>query len=158
MLTSEETKALKKYSGSFHRPLNDCLRGIEPCDQETQRITGLLDAAIKKSVVPSSLTLFRGVDDDGARRIFSIGLRVGLEIRDEGFMSCSTDLATARLFSAGAPPGIVLQIRVPKGGKALDLSPYSRYPAEQEVVLPRGTALRVIGFDASSGIIETEVI
>ena len=72
---------------------------------------------------------------------------------DKGFMSTSTDASSAEGF--GGNNNIVLQLKVPKGTKGIDLdanrSVYSTNQYEKEVLLTRGLTYKVGNFFVKDG-------
>lgn len=157
-LSSEELKAVKVYSGDRHREINTCLRGEEPCAAATLALVKAIDAAISKARLPHERILFRGVGVAAASRIRASGLAVGSSLIDDAFMSTSTSPSTAGMFAHFPPGGLMLKIHAPSGMRALDVGPYSLYPDEGEFLLPRGTELRILGYDPAKSELECEVI
>ena len=146
-LTDEEVAAVTGYAASAHRRLNACLRGEEAIDDEIKAVIALLDRAIAKSGVSGDLQLYRGVDGDVASWL-APSLRAGVTLRDDAYMSTSASIGGASIFSSW-PPGLIFRIRLPAGARALDMRRFSAYPDEHEFLLPRGTELRILGFDGA---------
>lgn len=156
-LTPAEEAAARLYSGAYHAHVNGCLRGEEAYDETARATTAALDSAVAKSPLAADLELFRGVDGDVASYMIAVGLHAGSILENDGFLSTSADPIAARLFAMFPPGGMVLRIRAPAGTLALDMSGLSNYPAEREFLLPRGSRLRVVAYDAAAGILDTEV-
>jgi hypothetical protein len=74
-------------------------------------------------------------------------------IQDKSFISTSTSAGTAAEFSPTA--AIVLRIRVPKGAKVLPLPSTTEY-TEQEVLLGRGTKIRMTGYEPGDDMVFAE--
>jgi hypothetical protein len=157
MLTPEEAAAVRLYSGPAYRRINESLRGEQDMDDSVRSIIAALDGAISKSTLSMPLTLYRGIDGDGASYIRDQGLRVGSVLSEVGFMSTSLSPSAAGIFSIFPPGGFLLKVHAPTGSLALDMTDFSLFPAEQEFLLPRDTRLRVIAYDPSSRTIEAEV-
>jgi len=157
-LDAEEILAVETYAGSQYRLINGCLRGDEPCTTRILTMIGAIDRAINRSRLPADLILFRGIGGDAAAAIRSSGIAVGSMMFDDAFMSTSIDPRTAGMFAQFPPGGLMLRIRAPKGMNALDMAPYSPYAREREFLLPRGTVLRVLGYNSSASELECEVV
>jgi hypothetical protein len=84
-------------------------------------------------------------------------LKIGDTIVDHGFLSTSRRREEAVRFMREGSSGMLLRIRLPQGCNALDLSPYSTNPDEQEILLPRETELLVLGYDADEDVLDLEV-
>jgi hypothetical protein len=60
---------------------------------------------------------------------------------DHGYVSTSAFGSAAESMHKG----VKFEITVPKGSKVLPVNGYSKYPRENEILLPRGSALEVVG-------------
>jgi hypothetical protein len=157
IFTSEEREAARAYSTFFHRRVNEYLRGEEEADEKVLATIEALDSAIAKRPCSTELALFRGVDGEVASYMRRSGLPVGSMITYDSFVSTSADPGWAELFAAIPPGGLILKIHVPAGSYALDMAPFAVSPIEREVLLPRGTRLRVLSYDGAR-MVETEVV
>lgn len=108
-----------------------------------------MDAIIDRSPsLPSDLVVYRGVDGDAAKRLGLKGDKaVGKVIIDDGFISTSLSSSEATDFAGS---NIVLEITVPKGGKALSMNLAENntgisFQHEREFLLPRSSPMVVTG-------------
>ena len=128
------------YSGSAYRQINDYLRTNHPFEagSDLPDMIKTLDDLIDKSPAPDVTYAYRGVTGAVADRF-----AVGKVFQDDAFMSVSLDTGVAESFS-GAFQNI-LQIQIGTGHKVLPLYAASTVTAEAELLLARGTQLRIIG-------------
>lgn len=133
----EEVSAAKYYTGPGYKPLNGHLRFGEEVSPAVLARMSHLDSAISKSVVEKDTTVYRGVQSGSW---LPRGLAPGTEITDAGYVSTAIDPEG----QYGGDTKMI--IRVPKGSRALDLpgNALSHHPNESELLLPRGTRLRVL--------------
>ena len=117
--------------------------------EEAERITKILASTLDSSKVPMDVVAYRGMRLDGdkqeryVKRYGSLG--VGDVVIDKGFLSTSVNARVGLEFSEyDTEPGAVLEIRVPKGAKGLYISSLSEIPEEGELLLQRGTKLRLV--------------
>ncbi|MDB5679005.1 ADP-ribosyltransferase [Sphingomonas bacterium] len=157
-MTDEEAETVRDYSGAAYHSINAALRGDESETPKLRTQIALIDSALAKSMTSSDLILFRGVDGDAAALLIASGLRAGAILRDPAFVSTSLSRTVALRFAAFPPGGLMYQITVPAGSIALDATPYSQYATEQEYILPRDCAMRVIGVNAATRTIELELV
>lgn len=109
-----------------------------------------LDSAMKKSVAERDLTVYRHVNEGDWPEVFG-HLEVGSTFHDNGFMS-TTNSKEALSDFAGDGSGDIsnishLEIKVPKGTKALDFNNSGadiEYESEQEILLDRGLRMTVL--------------
>lgn len=150
-LTPEEKSEIVRrftQSGGTYREVNGHLREGYETSEETTKTIKVLDDLFESSAKPMDKTLYRGMSgyepDD-------LGLYVGAEFTDKGFVSTSGSVDEAKKFAAHDPSGkpqgdeavgILFKINGAKGGKVLDLRGYSRY-GEEELLLPRGAKFKV---------------
>ena len=80
-------------------------------------------------------TVFRGIDQGNS-------FKIGEVIRDKGFVSTSIDPKVAVDFASktGSKTATILAINLPRGARFMPFS-----TEEREVILPRGTAMRITG-------------
>lgn len=146
-LKPEEEQALKDYTGNIDeggfRDYNVPLRKQEPLPPLIQNRLGMINDAMNRFDLPGDLTLYRGsspdlfgqlTDADKIRKYY-----VGRVVRDRGFVS--TSAVQGKQFTNKM---IQLKIRVPKGkGRGALISPFSRYPNENEFLLKNSSAFLV---------------
>lgn len=128
-LTTPERGAMVSYQSDGYR-INKALRdGIEVPESD------LIDSALEKSAIADTVTVYHGLGEVLPRNL-DLLKTVGAEISDAGYLSCSLKLNHARLFSTSGME-TVLAITLPKGAPG--------YQSDDEVILPRDFALRIVG-------------
>jgi len=138
-LSKAELQAAKQYQNSSYN-LNTHLRNGtigQSVDHQTQ--AAHLDAAMKKSPLPSDMELYRGIPGEVATKIAEQG--VGAVFQDKGFVSTSKSKAKAKGFGNST-----VTIQTKKGQLGLDMNQRigpTGLSSEQEILLPRGTKFRV---------------
>jgi hypothetical protein len=155
-LTADERAAIRYYTALGYLHLNACLRnGSEP-DANLAGYLEAIDRAVAKSAVSEETIVYRGYPKWYFDFLKRGGLGVGSVLYDDAFMSTSKAKQAAEIF-AEWPDGLMVRIRIPAGSKGLDVTPYSQSPEEQEILLPRGTGLRIMGYDDTTRILDAEV-
>jgi hypothetical protein len=145
-LTPTEKQWLSKYSGDDFLKLNQELRG----GGDGGSIAKHLDSAIAKSPLPPDTKLYRGISKDALKSLIQGDeISIGQEFSDKGFLSTSTDPNVAHMNGFG---GVVLSIETGEGQNGLDMSAFNENKHEKEVLLPRGTKLKIIGIKAPKAI------
>jgi hypothetical protein len=136
-LSPEEIAAAKYYTGPGYAPINSALRTGGTPPPAANFYMSKLDQALSKSTVAEDQTAFRGVwGGDWLPKSFA----PGDTITDAGYVSTAVD-------PNGKYDGDTqMVIRVPKGTHAIDLdgSGLTHHANEKELLLPRGTKMRVI--------------
>ena len=152
-LSDAEKKAVHEYSNLHYAKINKKLRlGHKP----DERINNI-DAALDKSALSQDSVVYRGLNQDRSKRLLT-KTQPGEVFVDRGYSSTSLSEGVARGFAATtdggtvvlpkAKHGYVLSINVDKGTNALPLNDdIARHIAEQEVLLPRDSAFRVLRVD-----------
>ncbi len=130
-------KTLDWYASQHYAGLNDALRrGAVPAP--LQQHVSELDRAFRESEpLKEPLVVYRGVQDLGRDQERMV--HPGGRIFDRAYVSTSATTATPH--SIG-DRGTVMKITIPAGHRVLRPN-----PAEDEVLLPRSTALRVKSVD-----------
>ena len=156
-LTSHEIAAIRAYSGTAYRTINDYLRNEGSGDPVIEAQVHHLDQALVSNPSSVALIVYRGVSEAFAARLAGRGLAAGDIILDRAFLSTSRhqDVASAFMRDEG---GMILAIGIPASMKALDIAEFSTYPSEAETLVARNASLRVIGYDASADILELEML
>jgi hypothetical protein len=134
-----ERAALMYYSGLGYSEINSPLRKDETPNIAVRLAIKALDKALGRATLATDLTVYRGTR--GALDKLLQTIEPGAIIDDPAYMSTSR-LYELALANFGGP---VMEIQMRAGQRALDMSPYSFTPLEQEVLLPRGVQLRYIG-------------
>lgn len=130
-LTKEERTEVQHYTAEGYSTINERLRqGFSSIH------AALIDSAIAKSVLTSDTVVYRGVNLTAFTNKLDT-LQPGETITDKGFVSTSGSLATAATFSRG----LVMEIRLPAGSRALYVEDFSASKGEEEdeYLLPRGS-------------------
>ena len=152
-LSDAEKKAVHEYSNLHYATINKKLRlGHKPDGR-----IGNIDAALDKSGLSEDSVVYRGLNQDRSKRLLT-KTQPGEVFVDRGYSSTSLSEGVARGFAATtdggtvvlpkAKHGYVLSINVDKGTNALPLNDdIARHIAEQEVLLPRDSAFRVLRVD-----------
>lgn len=151
-------QALSRYTGDDHRWINAQLRGFEPRDQKLDSLIEQLDAAFALPHLHWHGVVYRGARGKFLRWLVEQDIGQGSILSDPGYASTSREFSVARSFAFAEPKGIVLRIRIAEGLPAISLAPYSNYPVEEEILLPRQAPLRVVGFSRQDRLLDTEYI
>ncbi len=162
-LTNEEREALRTYTGSSYTSINRFLRGLKESSGH-ENIIPLIDSAIEKGTVEHDLISFRGLRNwaDLYNGLRNGGFKLGAPITGPGFSSSSIDTTIARKNFAGRSGAyrVVYEIRVRKGSRAAYIGDYkvSGLANEKELLLPRGSKLRVDRIREENGLIVVDVL
>ena len=140
-LSSGEATALMEYRGSEYAHINEYLRTEGgTLSSESDRV-GKIDSAFRKApVLDRDVAVYRGMSSIE-------GLKPGMTISDKGYVSTTFHEMAAERFSRSKKKGIVAEIKVKKGKKALYLDKIEvGEPSwgELELLLPRGSSFRVL--------------
>lgn len=150
-ISYSQFQAIEKYCGMKYTEVNRYLReGKLPSARsnldEVKGIIKQVDDAMELSEVSRELTVYRGIKDPVQTfGVEDLSELLGKRVTDRGYLSTTADLNVASEFQD--VHGITMEIKLPKGQKAImpeafdgmDLGP------ESEVLLPRGTTLRITG-------------
>lgn len=132
-------KAVRDYTGSTYRPINEALRANRKPDYEEVATTiREMDKAFKKAAPgKEDLFVYRGVDASVTSR-----MEIGKVFQDDGFISTTVRPGFAKNWSK-----TVMQIYVPKDAPHIPVDAFSKNPGEYEIILARSSQFRVIGKD-----------
>lgn len=147
----EEKRAVQEYTNENYDALNTYLRTKHPAPkgmyEGSKEQIALIDSAFKKASATSTgeMRLYRGMTvAKTASEVSSswVGrLKVGDTLTDKGFVSTSYNKVDAEMFAGSmGGAGVIFVIRAPKGTRVLAGS-----QAESELILNRGTKMRVTG-------------
>lgn len=141
-LTNRMYRALNGYRDDEYTAVNGQLRGGPETPASTKQVAAI-DDAMQASLLSRDVQVFRGLAD--ARSMF--GNRVdgdltGLQWREDGYLSTSTDLGVANRFAEdglrdGSP--MLMQILVPAGTPGVGMS-----GPEAELLVDRGHTISVV--------------
>ncbi len=136
-LSASERRACLTYSGSSYGPWNRSLRDSKGAEVlgEFADMTKHLDAALAKSKAPRDMSLFRGVGNKESMIAKARQLKPGEAIVDHAYLSTSSN------YAASFKKTVRIELVVPKGGPAASIP--SSVPTEDEILIPRGQAMRV---------------
>jgi hypothetical protein len=144
-LTDAELEAVKDYTHTGYLAVNQALRQGATSNAIANSV-GLLDSALSKSGLTDSVTVYRGIDAEGAAALSAQGFGYGQIIEDAAYMSASRDLAEGKKFAG--QEGVLLAISAGKGQRAFDVSDVSSVgTAEREILFARGSRLKVVRWD-----------
>lgn len=164
-LSDSERSALRTYSGSDYDGINSTLRsrtGGTPAEQAAvvSAITGMpkaraestlrgLDGAFKKAKLDADATVYRGIRDPSM--FGADGPRVGTRFRDDAYTSTTLHRPVAESFARDG--GAVLEVRLPKGSRAIYADSATRLSgdSEYEMIVDRGGSYRVTGSRSEGG-------
>lgn len=141
-----EVDALSSYSQSLFGPINRYLyKGFDQgtSSQDAQQITdtiSLMDGAFQESGAPMNFVVYAGLGPRyDYRKIFA-----GQDYTFRGFTSTSLDhdVATEMFMFTGG--NVMVEIDIMQGQKAIYMGNITGKYDEAEVLLPRGTIIRVI--------------
>jgi GNAT superfamily N-acetyltransferase len=143
-LTEAQTEVVRAYTGVAYGDMNYALRHAdEAVSSEVWSKIQVLDDVIKRSpTTVDDLVLYRGSGSaflDGG----SAAIDVGDDLVDLAFMPASRDEKIARQFAETRYDSIIFEIHVPPGTRAIDVESVSGIPWEREIVIDRGSTLRV---------------
>lgn len=139
----ESYDRLRSYTGLEYREVNAGLRSGD-LDGNIQNYVNQLDDAFASDIarIPESVTTYRGGRlPDGLDLPDDLGKLVGTIIDDPAYQS--TSLASDK--AAGyATSGVLFEIQVPKGTRAIYVEQFSMVPDELELLLDRKVQYRVL--------------
>lgn len=132
-VTNSQMFDSRTYSG------NVIYRSQDQADRAAWR-TGQMDDAFNRATPTSGpVRVYRGVDRDALIPIFGRDHDLeGVEFTDSGYSS------TAAAHGAAFSKPVRFEIYIPQGARVVYLGAVSRFPTEQEVLLPRGSRFRVM--------------
>lgn len=138
-ITAQERAALRSFKDLGY--LNQRLLAAGELDAKAaakaRDQAGLIDSALAKHRLEEPARVYRGI---AAQKIAQPGSLVGRHLPATSFLPTSTDREIGlRYAGAEADGGVLLELDVPAGARALQLDQFQRpgRPAEEEVLLPR---------------------
>ena len=144
-----EAASINHYTAAGFKSINWGLRGIRQHTPETTAHLAELDRVMSRASLPEPMVVHRGIGGNGLKEILKLGLKKGSIIPDPGFLSTSKSSGVGKSFQ-NSSDNIMLEIRLPKGARAVDLGKLSDNPGEQEVLLDRNSKLKVVSFNSKT--------
>lgn len=140
-----QAEALKKYTDDAYEEINGGLRHPPPSSTAAVDIThldSLFDETGNRT--QADIVTYRAADAP----IYD-NLQPGQIYRDNGYSSTTTNSKTLGEFSGETRRGTnasptEIEVRIPKGSKALSVGNHTVYPSEQEILVNRGARYRVV--------------
>ena len=138
---ASDLAAMTRYQ-QVSRNVNELLRtGATDDPTEAAQLRDALDGMLAARPLPAPIRVHRGMGNAGTV-LGRDPLEPGTVLTDPGFLSTSTDPAAADRFTNFSDQAAIFDITVPAGTPALAVD--TRNSFESEVLLPRGTSLRVV--------------
>ena len=143
--------ALKHYTGLGFKRVNGYLVGNAPADEQTKQTIAHLDDLMARAKLPEPMNVYRGASSLAVKDILQQAggqLRKGQILTMKGFLSSSSDDFVAKRFSEQSAISIFMEMRLPKGAKAVDIAKYSDVGEhEKEILIDRNSSFKVLSFD-----------
>ena len=137
--SGSEIDAVSAYCDRSYEEINAALRAGEDVG-DGAGIVDEMDALFTKSELKQNIATFRDVSRDFAETLKT--LKAGDRLKDDGFLSSSTNPDIEMRWGSG----VKMKILVKKGTPAIIPASWSHVSDEEdEVILPRGGALRYLG-------------
>lgn len=162
-LSKDEKAAVTIYTGDDYKNINDSLRGKDTATPQNEQVINTLTNALQESELSENMTLYRGTS------ITALGSElmnlppeelVGESFTERGFTSTSTDDYMARYFATNfnynsRPMIMTIDARV--GDHALNVTPISQHPSEQEIMFNRDTSFTITSATVVDGVLNITV-
>lgn len=140
----DEITAIEQYTGSASTAINQFWREKQTGNDHAVEMSQALDSAMEKSDLKDNVMLYRGAGYDavGGRIVKAVigGNKediIGAEIQDLGYMS--TSIGANTMFKKE----VTFQIKAPAGTKGIFVEDTTSTKGELEVILARGTKLKI---------------
>lgn len=146
-----EKMAMQQYTGWVYKPINKQMRHENEADLpfDQRNIVHDLQTGLAKSSLPDDLMVYRGLGFTASQTILrQMGINspseaVGHGFMDRAFGSSSLDSSIAESF---ASHNIVMELKLPKGTKAVVTGENSNIPEENEIIIQRGARYKITGY------------
>ena len=172
-LSQTDREALDFYTMDGYE-ISSYLRNDEDLPSNFKALQKDLDHAISQGEIKADTKVYRGVSanafgiiasDDfndvnfkNNRQIASeLKQKIGTKFTDKGYMSTSHDKATAISFSNGSNSGVVMEMNIKKGTKAMHIGSSSGFKNESETLLGRNTQYTLKGVRMEKGNIIVQI-
>lgn len=159
----DHINSLMAYTGNSSS-INGGLRNGKLSERDKKIVKHLDEVISSAKPTKADTTVYRGItaDSDFAKKLASA--KEGEVISDKAFMPTSVNKSKALEYARdagdagskkGKSGGVVMEINVPKGTKTINLSGESDVNSNEEVILGRGTSVKVTSVTKKGG--ETHV-
>lgn len=104
-----------------------------------------MDSTFSKASLPENALVYRGMRENVAKNFLSA--TNGDIIEAKTFLSTSTEKNVALDFAARSESGkrYVMELKVPKGAKAVSMKNHATFKEEKEILIGRGQKLKALG-------------
>lgn len=156
-LDGDTQQAIGDYTSSGYNPTNKVLRGAPPPPIENQEVAARalrrgerVDAAIRNAPpLEGGVIVYRGTNVKalGVEKVEDVDGLIGGTFTDSGIISTSLNQEVSGKFafeSGMGKQGVLIEMRVPAGSKALYVEPITEMSGENELLLPRGTTFTIV--------------
>ena len=125
-------------------------------DAAAKEVAANLDRVFSNASYPESTQVYRGVRSDYWTAMLKNVVAGKGTFTDNGFLSTSLSRSVASKFAGKG--GGVIRIVLPKGSSAISVGDMSQHGDEQEVLVNRGTKMRVRDVDPQGRVITVELV
>ena len=163
--TQDQKDAMQRYTGWVYQPINKHMRHQNEVDlpEDQRKLIKDLQNGLAKESLPDNLIVYRGLGKTASERILrQMGIKdpsqaVGNGFTDRAFSSSSLDREVAEGF---ASKNILMELKLPKGSKAVVTGDTSNIPRESEVIIQRGGSFKITGYrhDGNRSIWSAELV
>jgi ADP-ribosyltransferase exoenzyme len=154
-----ERAAIGAYTGEGYWEINGHLRHGDP-KQRSPHIPHL--DALLDTCEPSqgSIDVFRGVKQDYLDVLIAVGAQDGAIVEELGYISTTRRFDVAMQYAKLSNDdlvGILIKVTLPMGSRYLDIAAHSNFPDEEEILLPRGSTLRIGNYNPDERVLTVEL-
>ena len=148
-LSDDQKASFIYYSNSGYAYMNKALRQGGPRQEHITKAIDSITEALNGASFPEDRTAYRF----GSHRMREVveNAREGDLIEDYGFMSTTTSPHDWEI----SPTGVILSVKIPQGAKAAAIP--TSFPEEEEILLQRGTKMRILSKAEQDGALFLEV-
>lgn len=162
-LSKDEKAAVTIYTGDDYKNINDSLRGKDTATPQNAQVINTLTNALQESELSENMTLYRGTSITAlGSELMNLSPEelVGESFTERGFTSTSTDDYMARYFATNynynSRP-MIMTIDARAGDHALNVTPISQHPSEQEILFNRDTSFTITRAEVTDGVLNITV-
>lgn len=158
-ISPEEESILTSYTSHNYKFINKALYAGDDMELFDEQIK-VMEECIDRKIIPENVLLYRGINDKN----ILFGSDSGLSLDElnnkyqntafihKSFVSTSMNRDNAAMFTDNPDNGVLLELKVPAGSKGIYVSSISKYTTEQEVILQRGSVLRIENITVEEGL------